>query len=297
MKYLIIKQLLLVSEYLHLKFIIMKKILLSFIVVAVISASYQLFTEQGQYEAYANETGSTGGYSSSMGDGQSCFYCHTGSTPNTGGGSAIIVSTGLTNGYVPGQTYTINVVITNTASTKIGFETSVEETTNDTKAGTILVTDASRTKLTNNNNAITHQLAGTAAISGANSWQFDWVAPVAGTGEVTFYAGFNASNANFHPLGDLIYTTSYTVQEDVSSSINTIFNNEMISVFPNPFNNIIKINSSEVVNKIELYSVDGKLVYYSINENDINTSQLSSGVYFIHVSTEDNKFVNKLIKE
>lgn len=275
----------------------MKKILLSLIVVAVLSASYQLFTKHGKYEAYANQTGSIGGYSSSFGDGQSCFYCHTGSTPNSGGGGATIISTGLINGYVPGQTYTINVVITNTGSTKIGFEASVEETTNNTKTGTIVVTDAARTKLTNNNNAITHELAGTAAISGANSWQFDWVAPVAGTGEVTFYAGFNASNANSHPLGDVVYTTSYTVQEDVSSSISTIKNDETFSVFPNPFNNIIQINSKEVVNKIELYSIDGKLVYTAINENVINTDQLRSGIYFIHVSTDENKFINKIIKE
>ena len=274
----------------------MKKTLLSLVVVAFLSLMYQFTINDGKYDVYANENGSVGGYSSSVGDGQSCFYCHTGSTPNSGGGSALIMSSSLANGYIPGQTYTITVLISNTSSTKIGFEVSAEETTTNTKAGTIIITDVTRTILTNSNNAITHLLAGTPAISGANSWQFDWVAPATGTGEVIFYGGFNSSNANSHPLGDMIYTTSYTVQEDVSSSISEVNKNKKFSVYPNPFNNVLKLDLDEAVNKVEIFSIDGKLVYSSVNETIINTINFPNGVYYISVNTESTHYVSKIVK-
>lgn len=275
----------------------MKKILLSIAVLASLSFVYQLSSNNTKYEAYANEAGSAGGYSSSVSDGQSCFYCHTGSTPNAGGGMASILSTSLANGYIPGQTYTITVLITNTGSTKIGFEVSAEETTNNTKVGNIVITDASRTKLTNSSSAITHQLAGTPAISGSNSWQFDWVAPVAGTGEVTFYGSFNSSNANSHPLGDEIYTTTYTVQEDLSSAISELKAGNTLIVYPNPFKDVLQLDLNEDIDKIEIFSIDGRVVYSSINEKTISTSSLPAGVYYLSVNTKSSHYINKIVKK
>src|SRR5262249_13884214 len=38
-------------------------------------------------------------------------------------------------------------------------------------------------------------------------WTFDWIAPNADVGPVTFYAAGNAANGDDIPLGDYIYTT------------------------------------------------------------------------------------------
>ena len=39
------------------------------------------------------------------------------------------------------------------------------------------------------------------------SWEFQWTAPDADVGPITFYAAGNASNGNFNPIDDYIYTT------------------------------------------------------------------------------------------
>jgi hypothetical protein len=54
-------------------------------------------------------------------------------------------------------------------------------------------------------------------ISGTITWNFQWTAPAAGTGPVTFYVASNAANNNGSTSGDEIYTDSYTLLESSPS--------------------------------------------------------------------------------
>ncbi|MDA7549994.1 T9SS type A sorting domain-containing protein, partial [Flavobacteriaceae bacterium] len=64
---------------------------------------------------------------------------------------------------------------------------------------------------------------------------------------------------------------------------------------PNPASDIITIKGIENINFIKVYSISGTLEKQVFNTNQIDISELSSGVYLIQI---DNgiKFTKKVIK-
>lgn len=145
-----------------------------------------------------------------------CLDCHLGPAVNTGGGSVTI--TGVPANYSPNQEFPVTVTVAQTGRTKFGFQLTVI-TDGGAKAGTIVVTDGTRTRLESGNvtgnvrDYLSHTAAGTAQ-NGTNqsTWTFTWRAPAASVGRVTFYAAGNATNSSNTNVGDFIYTTNASTQ-------------------------------------------------------------------------------------
>jgi hypothetical protein len=126
-------------------------------------------------------TGAPAGYTGSPGDGgNNCTSCHGGS-PTTSAGW--ITSNIPGSGYVAGTTYQITATNSLTGSGKFGFEISPQNA-----SGTLLGTLAAGTnsQLIGSGKYITH----TNASPSISTWTFNWTAPAAGTGTVTFYGAF-----------------------------------------------------------------------------------------------------------
>lgn len=73
-----------------------------------------------------------------------------------------------------------------------------------------------------------------------------------------------------------------------------------LSIYPNPASDIVKVNSEENINYIEILNISGQIVSFeNVNTNnaEINISNLSSGVYFIKVYTANDVTTQKLIVE
>jgi hypothetical protein len=245
------------------------------------------------YAVYANSMGSPGGKTNSPGDGASCVQCHTQTfVPSA---TVTISAPALAGGYVPGQTYTINAAISGTSSSKIGFEVTAERDLNDAKIGTIIITDPTRTITVNSGNAITHNsAAGTTATSGTNAWTFDWTAPTAGTGDITFYGAFNATNNNSTMSGDFVYMTSLAVQESIPTSIADAVVGEDNYIYPNPATTFFSVSSK--FRQVELFNMNGeKVLEKNQMQNKINIEQLSKGVYFVRLQDDKNIVLEKLI--
>ena len=69
-------------------------------------------------------------------------------------------------------------------------------------------------------------------------------------------------------------------------------------VFPNPFTNILQIESDTVFQKLELYDMLGKQIISQNFVNELNTANLAIGVYLLRLYTEDGVVVvKKVIKE
>ena len=71
-----------------------------------------------------------------------------------------------------------------------------------------------------------------------------------------------------------------------------------ISVYPNPFENLItigNISNSNNVYSAEIFDLTGKLILRS-NENKISTEMLPKGFYFLTVKTENKSFTTKIQK-
>lgn len=155
-------------------------------------------------------TGSPGGKTGSVGDGgATCTQCHVGTAQSQSGW---ITSDIPAEGYEPGNTYTITATGTHTGVVKFGFELTAENTAG-AKKGTLILTNTTRTKFTNGTSAVTHTADGNTPSGNSNSWTMDWTAPAAGTGQIKFYAAFNAANGNGNNTGDQIYTSFLTVNE------------------------------------------------------------------------------------
>lgn len=76
---------------------------------------------------------------------------------------------------------------------------------------------------------------------------------------------------------------------------------ESLNIYPNPVNDKLNITWDRSDNvAIRMYNVRGQLIYYNkeaslISPLEINTSQLSSGVYFLKVSSSDGNYTKKII--
>ena len=131
--------------------------------------------------------------------------CHAENALNTASGSLMLT---VPDTYVPNEVYTIIVNLSRAGQNKWGFEMTALDA-DGARAGSFTADDAANTELTETNGKqyIQHTTAGTAAgTNDAHEWEFQWTAPDADIGPITFYAAGNAANGNFAPTGDYIYT-------------------------------------------------------------------------------------------
>lgn len=113
----------------------------------------------------------------------------------------------------------------------------------------------------------------------------DWNSGSGGTWENWFINnGTFSTNATTNPGCDLL-----SVSEAELSKIN---------VYPNPFKNIINIQAEFYEFEVRLYDINGKDIQVKILDfNQINTEDLSVGVYFLKIDFGNGEQTFKLIKE
>ena len=131
--------------------------------------------------------------------------CHAGNDLNVSGGALMLT---IPETYIPSEVYTIVVNLSRAGQSRWGFEMTALDA-DGTRAGTFATDTAGNTQLSeaNSKQYIKHTSAGTAqGTNDAHSWEFEWTAPDADMGPITFYAAGNASNGNFNPVDDYIYT-------------------------------------------------------------------------------------------
>ena len=79
---------------------------------------------------------------------------------------------------------------------------------------------------------------------------------------------------------------------------NPTFDLKDINIYPNPVKDILNIQSTSAVQKIEIFDANGrKLQSISMLNNQTDVSNLSSGVYFVKVYAEDKIGIVKISKE
>ena len=247
----------------------------------------------------ANTSHSPGAKTGSPADGANCTACHTGNTQTV---TSWISSNIPSTGYVPGTKYTITLTGKHTGVVKFGFELTAENAQN-AKIGTFSITNSTETQLTNMMHAVTHTGNGLTPSSNSKTWSFDWTAPVAGSGDVTFYASLNAADGNGSASGDVIYNTNYTYIEDLNAGIENENQNKMFSVFPNPSTDIlnIKLNNTEAY-EMSVLDITGKQMLTEIIRSQtevyrLDISELPQGVYFIHLKSEHKLLTKQFVKQ
>ena len=107
-----------------------------------------------------------------------------------------------------------------------------------------------------------------------------------------------SSSTNGHVTGNNGGVDYWVVKLDNSSlSVNDYNFNSTVTLYPNPVNTKLHINSTDVIKNIGLYTLSGQLVFSHQNENleYINVSNLPKGVYILTLENEEGQKLNKKI--
>jgi hypothetical protein len=151
-----------------------------------------------------------------------CSECHSGNTVNDGVGSVVIG--GVPSAYTPSMTYSLTATVVRSGQLRWGFELTVLKNSDNTAAGTLANTTLlTTTQASLGRTYVSHTTLngqdGTFSGSPSGAWTFEWTAPAAGAGLVTFYAAGNAANGNGGTNGDFIYSTSVASMEGTSTDV------------------------------------------------------------------------------
>jgi len=163
-------------------------------------------------------TGKTGGPPS----GQSCAQCHNAGVND---GTGLLQFLRDSGSYVPGNTYAIVILLGRTGNTRWGFEVTALKQ-DGTMAGSFAnVTDLTTIQSSGSIDYVSHVIgisdgtfAGTANAAG---WGFEWTAPAAGAGTVTFYVAGVAADNDDSDNGDYTFTTTDTWPEGGTTAVET----------------------------------------------------------------------------
>lgn len=155
------------------------------------------------------------GKTGSPGEG-TCIDCHSDYSANMAGGSIAIA--GITGGtYTPGTTYNLSVTVARSGMTVFGLGVEALNSANS-PAGTFVVTNSAETQIKNATVSsvvrpnLVHQLDG-GATNNTHTFNFNWTAPAAGTGNVTLYYAGIAGDHDGNEAGDYTYNGSLALTE------------------------------------------------------------------------------------
>lgn len=95
-----------------------------------------------------------------------------------------------------------------------------------------------------------------------------------------------------------VFITASAVNPNCSDVLNNSrFERICISIYPNPFTDIITIQSEDEILMLQMFDALGKRIEITTNSNKINTTNLKSGMYFLKVEGNNSIQIFKLIKD
>ena len=228
-----------------------------------------------------------------------CIQCHAGAAINSGGGS-VSINGSFTNGeYVEGQSYAMNVEVSQTGIGLFGFSiVALDE--NGMSVGTFAAgTDNHTENATVQGNVrqyLTHNTDG--GLSNDNHmFHFQWTAPAVASGPVTFYATGNAADANGGTTGDKIYSTSISLNEVTPISVANAGLNQDRILWNTAERTIMCKSGSDLICQWQVFDASGRLI---INENSTSNREfklenLTSGIFVVKCSIQGKILEKKIV--
>jgi hypothetical protein len=246
-----------------------------------------------------------------------CIDCHVG-VVNAGSGSAGLI---VASEYVPEDTLDVFVSVDNVGMERWGFQITALDGSNQ-PAGQFVITDALVTQ-TNTDGGTGRQYVfqtseGTYSgiMDTSLGWAFRWVAPVTGTGDVTFWLNGLAANAAIGASGDSTYAASRTITEAISVGIGDDMTVRPLEFslaqnYPNPFNPSTEIAyqlSNPAAVDLSIYNTLGERVrvleraaksagLYTLvwDGRDDAGRAVGSGVYLYRLSVDGRAEMRKMV--
>lgn len=100
------------------------------------------------------------------------------------------------------------------------------------------------------------------------------------------------------PVANASYASA-SICTALTTGLQAFSNTEFISVYPNPGNSVLNINSDEVISSMIIRDVTGKEILSGKINKQINVSSLEAGVYFISFYDENEQLfcIKKFVKQ
>ena len=143
-------------------------------------------------------------------------------------------------------------------------------------------------------------------VSTSNQFNVMWTGPPAGSGPVTFYSCGNGVNENGSTSGDAAACNTLNLVEDMSVATNEFADENSLSIFPNPVNNLLNIESKLPVSGdyiVKIYNQVGQLMVAEnkvIQQDEIfqvDMSPYATGVYSILLEHDEIKVTKRFLKQ
>jgi hypothetical protein len=101
---------------------------------------------------------------------------------------------------------------------------------------------------------------------------------------------------NTYSIVNLAATSDVTVEFKLNVGVNEV-NENFVSIYPNPANDVVNVKMNNTINKIEIVNMNGQVIAESVinnNEGSINTSTIANGMYFLRIETSNGITMNKI---
>lgn len=187
--------------------------------------------------------------------------------------------------YIPGETYFLNYTVTGDGASVYGFQSTALTADNENAGAFANPGTQVQLETVDNENVTNRAVVEHSSESSTGVFNAEWVAPAAGTGDVSFYFSGVAANANGMASGDgyagneflLVEDTDFSVEEAELSSVEFNWNNESL---------LISSQAQSSLDKIEIYDLTGKQIYSSANASlpiKLDAHELAKGLNVIQV--------------
>jgi hypothetical protein len=252
--------------------------------------------------AFIISSGGITGRTGSPGE-STCSGCHGGGSGTTN--VSLSASPSFTaNQFIPGQTYTLGITVSNNSFSKFGFNAEILNSSN-TNAGNITsgLSGVQVVNTTRKNVTQTTPKTGT----GSATFQFVWVAPLSGT--ATVYASGNAVDGTGGTGGDTPSNSLFVLTANSGAGINenVLSGISGVNVYPNPIRSEFRISYNLMENgrvRTALYDIRGQEIAEIANEEQAAGAQvlnaqlpsdLAKGVYFVKLSLDEKQQIQRMI--
>ncbi len=208
-------------------------------------------------------------------------------------------STSITSQYTPGKQYQVTVSGSSSGKNKFGFQFSATNATNKQAGSFSAMPAGTKTSSAPGSLTVAEHSAPITATSGFST-TFDWTAPASGTGSVKLSLALNAVDGDNTSSGDA-YNTSQVTLSEASTSVSNINAGNILKVYPNPASGTIYIAGITTAGyTISINDINGRTIKtqpLSTTHNAIDISALDKGVYYIQMTSKEDKQIAVFVKQ
>lgn len=213
-------------------------------------------------------------------------------------------------GYTPGETYNAKLTVNAAVGTPVlygfqilclnaGQDMNGPEASNWTPVSNNV---AVRAAANTNRTYVEHATA-----SASNEFTMTWVAPSAGSGEVTFYVVSNGTNDNNATSGDGATSGKFSLTEDGTSSAKHLKLSVAMNLFPNPVASQLSVNINTDDSGMYDWSVidvQGRTIQngqFDLSQGEtiqsVNLSEVAAGLYQFQLRKEGETISQTIVKK